>query len=381
MKTIKHLHHSAMESVDPATRASLAGDHPQAESLLREAFRLEREAADLCANDLALEPTRSVLHRSAASLALECKEFREAERLVARALVGNPPDEIADELRDLLEQVHFERHLKLRGVTVEPEELQVSLAGKNVGFGIVRMEEFVGRAQAIERLVYRTAERRLGLPYRETGSPSAELVENFEMFVSVPRAASFSVSLRVGRPERSVWLPGYEALSGAEVVEEIIGGLEDLNRGDDGAVHRRIPGDAYYRNFVGLARRIAPDGSEVRMVGLTLIRQGAQREITLTKRRKQLPSTRAPQPAQDSVIVTGTLLYADATAERAGKIKLIDDERQEHVVIVPEGMMNDIVRPLWNIRVIVEGTRMRSGIYLDDIQAAASERGAPAALS
>jgi hypothetical protein len=43
-----------------------------------------------------------VLHRSAASLAIECAQLREAERLIGRALAGNPPADIADELRDLL---------------------------------------------------------------------------------------------------------------------------------------------------------------------------------------------------------------------------------------------------------------------------------------
>jgi hypothetical protein len=35
--------------------------------------------------------------------------LREAERLIAVALSGDPPDEIAEELRDLLEQVYFDR--------------------------------------------------------------------------------------------------------------------------------------------------------------------------------------------------------------------------------------------------------------------------------
>jgi hypothetical protein len=55
----------------------------------------------------ALEPTRSVLHRSAPTLALECGALRDAERLIAVALSGDPPAEIAEELRDLLEQVYF----------------------------------------------------------------------------------------------------------------------------------------------------------------------------------------------------------------------------------------------------------------------------------
>jgi hypothetical protein len=38
----------------------------------------------------------------ASSLAVECCQLREVERLIGRALAGNPPPDIADELRDLL---------------------------------------------------------------------------------------------------------------------------------------------------------------------------------------------------------------------------------------------------------------------------------------
>jgi hypothetical protein len=51
-----------------------------------------------------------LLHRSAALLAIDCAELREAERLIARVLAGNPPDDIANELRDLLlEEVYSQR--------------------------------------------------------------------------------------------------------------------------------------------------------------------------------------------------------------------------------------------------------------------------------
>jgi hypothetical protein len=48
--------------------------------------------------------------RIAAVLAIECNELRDAERLIGRALSGNPPDDIADELRDLLlEEIYSQR--------------------------------------------------------------------------------------------------------------------------------------------------------------------------------------------------------------------------------------------------------------------------------
>jgi hypothetical protein len=86
------------------------GDLAGEQEYLKLAFEQERSAADLVADRLDFEPTRwplagrrpSVLHRSAAALAVECAQLREAERLIGRALAGNPPSDIADELRDLL---------------------------------------------------------------------------------------------------------------------------------------------------------------------------------------------------------------------------------------------------------------------------------------
>jgi len=91
-----------MELVDQAVIARQQGDTERMTQLARAAFIKEQAAADLVANQFEIEPTRSVLHRSAAILALECAQLRDAERLIGRALAGNPPDDIANELRDLL---------------------------------------------------------------------------------------------------------------------------------------------------------------------------------------------------------------------------------------------------------------------------------------
>ncbi len=107
MSPMHDLHHQAMRLVDEAERLRRGGNPQAAREHLRQAFEQERQAAAVAAADLTLEPTRSVLHHSAASLALECGALREAERLIAAALSGNPPEEIAEELRDLLEQVYF----------------------------------------------------------------------------------------------------------------------------------------------------------------------------------------------------------------------------------------------------------------------------------
>jgi hypothetical protein len=110
MQNVETLHQEAMELVDQAVLARQRNDAQAILAFFRAAFSKECAAADLVANQLDLEPTRAVLHRSAAVLALECSELREAERLIGRALAGNPPDDIANELHDLLlEEIYSQR--------------------------------------------------------------------------------------------------------------------------------------------------------------------------------------------------------------------------------------------------------------------------------
>lgn len=100
------LHETAMELLD---KGLLERDSSRARDWFRSAFEKERAAASLLAEARDEEPTRSVLYRSAATLALDCREYDEAERLIAEGLSGTPPAEIACELKDLRQQVLAER--------------------------------------------------------------------------------------------------------------------------------------------------------------------------------------------------------------------------------------------------------------------------------
>jgi hypothetical protein len=97
-KIIETLHQSAMLL---AQEAETTRDTARSQTLFRAAFEKEREAAELLQDRLDLEPTRSVLFRSAASLAVDCRDFAEAERLLEKGLAGRPPADIANEMRDL----------------------------------------------------------------------------------------------------------------------------------------------------------------------------------------------------------------------------------------------------------------------------------------
>jgi hypothetical protein len=124
MNQIQVFHQQAMDLAEAAAIARLRGTPEQAAQLTRQAFEQETQAAALIAGNLDTEPTRSVLHRSAASLAIECGELQIAERLIATALSGNPPLEIAEELKDLFIQINLDRYLKRRGIDIDINELR-----------------------------------------------------------------------------------------------------------------------------------------------------------------------------------------------------------------------------------------------------------------
>jgi hypothetical protein len=124
MNTVNILHQRSMDLAESATLAQRRGE--SVVGLWREAFELEAQAAALLANEWQAEPTRSVLYRSAATLALRCDQVQAAERLVVTGLMGHPPEEIAAELRDLFVQINLRSFLRRQGIEVN--DLAIGLA-------------------------------------------------------------------------------------------------------------------------------------------------------------------------------------------------------------------------------------------------------------
>ncbi|MBT9141656.1 MAG: hypothetical protein DDT32_00140 [Syntrophomonadaceae bacterium] len=379
MNEVNKFHDEAMNLAEMAAVAKVKGNLEQANKLLRQAYENEAKAANLLMDVSSPEPTRSVLFRSAASLAIDCNEFREAEKLIATGLSSNPPPDIAEELRDLFERVNFHRHLNLRGVVLEEDELQMSIGGRSVGVGIALSEQLVMRIEDARKLIFRTIERLLSRPYREYGAARGA-VREYGLFVSVPRAGSFAISLRVSRPKP---LPGFEKelefIHSSQIIDEIMSCLEFFSRSEEKELREKIPQEAYYRNFVGIAKNLAPDGIEIRQVGFTALHAGRERKISLTRPRGEIRLAAERKEELEAkaegkfAAITGRLLLADARHSGRERIELVDDAGQAHNVIVPEGMMSDIVKPLWQERVRVTGFYKQRAIRLEDISRAPTD--------
>lgn len=368
MDDIQSLHKEAMDLAEEAFIAKKQGNKEKAWELFERAFDKEKKAALTQQENYNLEPTRSVLLRSAASLALQIERFYEAERLISRAFIGNPPEEIANELRELWDQAQFNRHLKLNDIELEYNQVQLSLAGgKSVGFGIILGELFTEKIEYLKKLIERTTERLSGQSYRKGGAPKAEIRNKFPIYLSTARAQSYAVTIKVGLSTQ-LELP-FSDSPRINIVEEIIECLKLINDSDEHSLKSRIRDEDYYANFVGLARKIAPDGKKVKQVGFTLVQKGKIDYFSLRPQNKLLE---VPEPDVDQkkepVEIEGYLRFADAT-KGSHEIRLEDEQGKKHKIEVPFSLMNDIVRPLWDYKVLVKGLKKADGnIILKDIE-------------
>lgn len=365
--TPKQMHRSAMQYAQEALVARDSGDQVTAMNLFVRAFELEKNAALSFKDQYDHEPTRGILFRSAATLAMDCKELREAERMVAMGLAGNPREDIAEELRDLYENINLSRHLLLKGVELSEDEIQMSLSGKAVGFGITPSYEINNRLNKFEKLAYRTAERKLGIQFRTSGQVDKKVKDGFQPFYSVPRAASFAITIRLGQPE-SAQLSLFQIdriVTPGSVLDEVITGMRLINEGKEKELKKIINDDMYYQNFLSLTKGLAPDGDNVLQVGFTRISNGSKEYFGFRKKSKFIHTDISTSEYSQKIII-GVLKAADGTKN---KIKIVENKTEkQHIVTVPEGL-NDIVSEYWNSQVIATISKKSGRFELDEIEA------------
>ena len=367
MSRVSDLHARAVEHAEQALLARMRGETERAVELFREALKCETAAIEELREYS--EPTYSILHRSAGTLALDCNDLRTAERMAARALAGEPPPDVAQELRDLLEQIHFRTHLELRGIALGEDELQMNLTGPAVGFGLVNSDEVLTRVSDSSKLFHRIVERKRNKPFRERGRAGKHIEENYKLFISAPRAASFSVTLKLGSQVGPQAVAEFRDVPA--IVDEFMDLMDLANESKITEIRDRIEEQAYFRNFLDLAKRIAPDGDRIRQVGFTVVRDGAQRCVGVTRRPEEFEwptQDEGPAVEAETVTVRGMLRYANATRTGSHNIKVVDEWRRSHVVQVPKGMMSEIVRPLWDCIVEITGRRESRHIVLEAIR-------------
>lgn len=75
-----------------------------ASHLQKQAFEAERDAANLLRDRLDMEPTRSILYKGAAVIALQCGLNADAQEMARQGLAGKPTEDILEQLQSVLDK-------------------------------------------------------------------------------------------------------------------------------------------------------------------------------------------------------------------------------------------------------------------------------------
>lgn len=370
------VHEQAMDWADKARSARRDRDEDAYTKYMENAFALEKEAALMIQSEES-EPTRSVLHRSAASLAYKCKMYREAERLVSRALSGNPPKEIIGELRRLNRKLLLELRLEEKQVSVSDQEFSMNLDGNQIIEGLAPVDLITPRITKLKTIFWNTIRQSNGMAF----ASSAQLKnQKYTLWVSAWEPSSIDVVLRLGVSGQMSLskLGGFDS-----IFHRVMTNFNLLNHGDYGLLQNQIDDNEYYCNFVALAKEIAPDGDDVVTVNLGTVVEGQQREVNFRRQQQQFGEVPLPNllksdnglyVTDEEITVRGKLQYADAMDEH-NVVKLRDVGREmTWKIIVPDAYMKDVVQPHFDEDVKIVGKRMakkrilKSTLYFADIR-------------
>jgi len=358
MNTVLELHNQAMKLSQRAMVAHHSGDKARAETLAREAFEYESQAAELIPNEKVSEPTRSILYCSAASLAYECQKWEAAKRLITKGLSGYPSERIKNELKNLSKRVKFEYYLQTQEITIGDDELHLFLLGSAVASGTIVYDEFINRLTPLTILIDKTALRLLDIDYHKAG----QMPSRFVPALSTPhREDNFAITIKLVAAEHNQSMP-----KASQVIDEILTGIELINDFNEEALKELIKVPGYYQNFLALTHNIAPDGNQISFVGLSSLRKTVS--LTRLSSEIELGSNQVYsgfEVDRKPIKVEGILNDADILKPQV--IGLTTQENGKYKIFVGEGL-DDYVRFYFGRWVVVTGEFDGKFIYLNDLQ-------------
>lgn len=117
-QNVEYLHKKALEFFDSASIDEFKGNAAEAGKKYQKALKFEKHAALVAQKKNIGQPTIAILFRSAASIAVRANNMSEAYELATLGIESNPPQEIANELEDILSGIDPSKiHIKNESTT------------------------------------------------------------------------------------------------------------------------------------------------------------------------------------------------------------------------------------------------------------------------
>lgn len=357
-----------MEFADEADLAKLFGEQAKFQRLTEQAFEREKAAADLM-EGIDIEPSRGVLHRSAATLAWRCGFYDLSEKLIYRALAGNPRSDIKWQLKDLLGTVNLAK----QGIHLGEGQLQFSLHGSQIGYGKAAVEELTSRAPSIATMLRISAKSALQNA-RDAVSSKQPKIGEFPVFVEGLAAGSCIVKLRLGEPIQDT-LPGFGHFNDA--IKSFFENVNLLERGETFALEKAIDDPKKYRDFVKASIDLAPDGKKISSVKLQSVIDDNLEVVSLNTTQSMLKGLQLPhlprvekslEVTEQDIAKTGVLRVGNALDDENKTLCIVatDSEGNWHIEGA-EDLKDEVVRQFFKRRIIVHGKRMKRANVVNHI--------------
>lgn len=352
MTELNDLHDRAMDLVFMARIERRRGNNQLATQMFEEALECEIEAVESL--DGVIEPTYSVLRRSAGWIAVDCGEFRLAERLACQALAAEPPPGIAAELRELLDRAMLSIRLQPEGVVLQDGDVDLCLSGNTISAQCASFSDVFGRANSFQKMYFRVAQWQ-NIPEYSRIVPSW-VRQQYPLFVAPNRSDSYGVSFRLGGMGSQPGL--FAGPEPSEIVANMIKLFATIDQaGSDGLAKEGLNGE-YQHSIARLVKQIAPDGSRVRRVGVVAASGKDTQMVNLQRRASEIKLIGDSERVVPGTMreVRGVLRVADAGAEQRRIVSVHPVGGGPPVLFhVPPAWMDDVVGHMWNTDVFASG--------------------------
>ena len=364
----------------------------QAEVALREGntdravelYALAAKAEELALTDLDKSKRRTlgITAVSAASLWLKARESKQAESVAHQWLgSGLLPPFAKDQLQSLLQGIWSEEVRQKAGINFTSGEVLVAVSGGEVVKGGAPLELILRKVKEVSSIFYRTVEMLLDQPLRRHGEPSLQIQQQCRPWLFQAPPSSYQFAVRVEQPRQLSFPMFQDALPKVEqVTQKFLDIIQASVEDPEKKLAEIVPNPEYRSTFLKLTRNLAPTGkssfSQVEIKTSTdidahpIVLRQSERDVINEAIRIEKAATTPPvergtdEPAQLVGILRGLQLNQDW-------IDLREDGAEQETRIYEAGeVIDDVIGPMVNHRVIVDVVRKPNGKYaFRDIQA------------
>lgn len=369
-------HNQSVESASMAQLALRDDDFEKAYELYLRAATFELQAFD--ETDAVKSRTLGITIVSAISLFYKARAFEKAEQLAFVHLANTElPSFAREQLKDLVQSIWSEKEFEANNIGFVEGEVLVSVSGGDIVTGGAPLELILTKVNDISRYFYRTIEMLLDRPFRTRGAPERFIQEQCRPWLFQAPAGSYQFAVRVQRPMQPE-LFGDDMPKIQHITDKFIQIIDAASREDVQDLENIVPNEDYRKLFLKMTRNLAPTGKtydklEIKPSGTSSVEKVIlvpDSRSVVSKMIKAVSSLRHEiVGAEEEVRLVGTLRGLHLDKDWI-EVTIVDQEQEQHIKVTKTGeVIDDMVGPMVNRRVVVDALRTPEGTYLfQDIQ-------------